>query len=247
MEKKIIIGAVVGFLVGVGVYFLFMSRATSTFEKKGVLSETTTTTIGVGSTSTDFKITLETKKTFTTIVKGSAITLYENTQKKGVINANTSDSFVSAFPIEKSGDRFLVVVKHQNESFDFGILTSATQKFEMLTKESGIKNIGTGMVFSPGKQYVAFQYLRDQGECKKDLMIAVINLGDGKVLYPDIKRSYEIGTGKFQAEMGAYRFNGDETLQFMDMPRACDNSGDYAAQKYFSWDIKTGESNIMEF
>jgi len=246
MQKKLIFSAVIGFLVGVGAYFLFVPT-TPTVKNDEVAPEATTTTIGVDSTSTDFKITLETKQTFTATVKSSAITVYENAKKKGVVNANGSDSFISAFPIEKAGNRFFVVVKHQDESYDFGILTSATQKFEMLTKESGIKNIGNGVVFSPGKQYAAFQYLRDQGECKKDLMLAVVSLNDGKVLYPDIKRSYEIGTGKLQAEMGAYRFVGDNTLQFMDMPRACDNSGDYAAQKYYSWDIKTGVSEMMTF
>jgi len=244
MEKKIIISAVVGFLVGVGAYFLFMSP--SVVENKENVSETTST-VDVITTSTDFTVTFETKKTYTTVVKETVITLYENAKKKGIISANTQDTFVSAFPIEKLGDRFFVVVKHPDLSIDFGILTSETQKFEMLTKESGIKNIVNGAVFSSGKQYVAFQYLRDQGECKKDLMLAVVNLKDGKISIPEVQRSYEIGTGKFQAEMGGYRFDGDETLQFMDMPRACDNSGDYNAQKYYSWDIKTGETKLMEF
>ncbi|MFA5870765.1 MAG: hypothetical protein WC842_02670 [Candidatus Paceibacterota bacterium] len=244
MEKKIVISAVVSFLLGIGAYFLFVSP--SIVENKEIVSETTSTVDAI-TTSTDFTVTFETKKTYTTDVKEKTITLYENTKKSGVVSANLGDIFVSAFPIDKLGDRFFVVVKHQNELIDFGILTSATQKFEMLTKESGIKDIVNGVVFSSEKQYAAFQYLRDQGECKKDLMLAVVNLIDGKVSLPEIQRSYEIGTGKLQSEMGGYRFDGDTTLQFMDMPRACDNSGDYAAQKYYSWNIKTGETKLMEF
>lgn len=242
MEKKIIISAIVGFLVGVGAYFLFVSPSTV----ENVETDSDSITVDTA-TSSDLKVTVESKKFYVADVTSATITLYNGEKKNGVIRANSGDSFVSAFPIEKSGDRFFVVVKHSDSSIDFGILTSETQKFEMLTKESGIKNIVDGAVFSPGKQYAAFQYLRDQGECKKDLMLAVVSLKDGKISIPEIKRSYEIGTGKLQAEMGGYRFDGDETLQFMDMPRACDNAGDYAAQKYYSWNIKTGESKVMEF
>lgn len=242
MEKKIIISAVVGFLVGVGAYFLFVSPSTVKNQEVNLDSVVVDT-----ATSSDLKVTAESKKIYKADVKGSAITIYENGKKKGSISAKSQDSFVSAFPIEKTGDRFFVVVKHDDSSIDFGIITSETQKFVMLTKESGIKNIVDGAVFSPQKQYAAFQYLRDQGECKKDLMLAVVSLKDGKISVPEIKRSYEIGTGKLQAEMGGYRFDGDEILQFMDMPRACDNAGDYAAQKYYSWNIKTGESKVMEF
>lgn len=242
MEKKIIIISLASFLVGFGAYFLFFS--TSVVENKE--NEFDSITIDVA-TSSDLKVNVESKKIYTVDVKGVAITVYENGKKVGSVSANSQDSFISAFPIEKMGDRFFVVVKNNDSSIDFGILTSENQKFEMLTNESGIRNIVDGIVFSPGKQYAAFQYLRDQGECKKDLMLAVINLSDGKISIPEIKRSYEIGTGKLQAEMGGYRFDGDEMLQFMDMPRACDNAGDYSAQKYYSWNIKTGEAKVMEF
>ncbi|TSC52524.1 MAG: hypothetical protein LiPW41_294 [Parcubacteria group bacterium LiPW_41] len=242
MEKKIIISAIVGFLVGVGAYFLFVSP--STVENGEIDSDSVVVDTA---TSSDLKVTVESKKFYTADVRSTTITLYNGEKKSGVINAGSGDTFVSAFAIEKTGDRFFVVVKHNDSSIDFGILTSENQKFEMLTKESGIKNIVDGVVFSPQKQYAAFQYLRDQGECKKDLMLAVVSLKDGKISVPEIKRSYEIGTGKLQAEMGGYRFDGDEILQFMDMPRACDNAGDYNAQKYYSWNIKTGESKVMEF
>ena len=47
--------------------------------------------------------------------------------------------------------------------------------------------------------------------------------------------------------MGGFRFDGDTKLQFVDMPRACDGIGNYDAQKYYSWNIETGELGTLSF
>jgi len=248
MEKKIIFIAIVAFVLGIGAYLLFAPRAVVQTEKKDSVSQDTTATTTASSTepivkkASVYSAVVSDTKGVVISVDGSVVGAVGN-EKIGVSGA----SFVSVHKIEKTGDQFFVVVHHSDNSADFGIVSGKNISYNPLTKNSGIKNVGSGIVFSSQKKYAAFQYVRDGGECKKDLMLGVVNLESGKISYPDVRRSYEVGTGKWQIEMGGFRFDGDTKLQFVDMPRACDGIGNYDAQKYYSWNIETGELGTLSF
>lgn len=248
MEKKILITAIVAFILGFGIYALFVSHKAIRIEDN--YSETITTSTTEVSTSSEdvpIKPSIYTAKINTT----QGVSIFLNDKEIGVVSNAVLKSpgsvFVSVHKIGKTGDQFFVVIRHSDELGDFGIISGKSLSYSPLTKNSGIKNVGSGIIFSPEKKYAAFQYVRDNGECKKDLMLGVVDLQSGKLSYPDVKRSYEIGTGVWQAEMGGYRFDGDEYLQFVDMPRACNGAGNYDAQIYYSWKIATGEIMPMSF
>jgi hypothetical protein len=249
MHKKIVIVALVSLLLGIGAYMLFVAQPTKpdATQSGNSLEENTTTTIATSSVEVIKKDPIYTAK----INEDKGVFIYSDGAIVGSVSNQVigipDASFSSVHQIGKTGDQFFVVIHHTDDLGDFGIVSGKNLSYKPLTKNSGIKNIGSGIIFSPKKKYAAFQYVRDNGECKKDLMLGVVDLISGKLFYPDIQRSYETGTGVWQAEMGGYRFDGDEYLQFVDMPRACNGSGDYDAQIYYSWKIETGEVMPMSF
>lgn len=255
MQKKTIILAVASFAIGALLYWAFSFLSVSHNDIDGDNSNATTTaptsTIATTTASSSAQNEAKTASYSAAINAKRGVIIYLGGLAIGSVSHSVigipGASFVVVQKIEKTGNRFFAVVQYSDGSVDFGIISGKKLSYSPLTKNSGVTNVGTGIVFSPEKSYAAFQYARNGGECKKDLMLGVVDLVTGKLSYPDVKRSYEIDTGKWQVEMGGYRFENDSTLLFVDMPRACNGIGNYDAQKYYSWNIKTGELGILSF
>ena len=248
MQKKIIFIAIGSLILGILAYFSFVPN----IEKQDAGQESgATTTITTTTATTTTGKDVDKTAAYTAKINKGEITIYLGGLPIGSVSSAVigipDASFASVHKIGKTGDQFLAIVHYSDNSADFGVISGKKLLYNSLTKNSGVKNVGVGIAFSPAKNYAAFQYVRDGGECKKDLMLGIIDLQTGKFSYPDVSRSYEADTGIWQIEMGGFRFDGETILQFVDMPRACNGAGDYDAQKYYSWNIKTGELEILSF